>query len=105
MKVNITCLDCEITVEEVDGKCVVTALQDGEEVESFAVDCNEAPESDDVEEIDAEEIDDDGDDDDDYDQEEMVGESIKTFDDFFVTEDNHEDEEDDDQDDDEEDDD
>lgn len=44
MKLNVMCAGCEITVEEVDGKCVVMAMKDGELVEEFAVDCEEMEE-------------------------------------------------------------
>ena len=70
MKVNVTCMDCEITVEEIDGKCVVTAHQNGEEVESFEVNCEGSEESEELEMEDEME-------------DEMVEEGVKSFDKFF----------------------
>lgn len=93
MKVNVTCSGCEITVEEVDGKCVVTALQDGEVVEEFTVDCDgsesgeefEEEEFEDDVENDVEEFEDDVEDDvEEFEEEdEEVSESVKSFGNFF----------------------
>jgi len=76
MKVNVTCMDCEITVEEIDGKCVVIAHRNGEEVESFEIDCegDETEENeDDIEDLE----------DDIEDAEERLEEGLKTFDQFY----------------------
>lgn len=89
MKLNVTCAGCEITVEEVDGQCVVSAFQDGEIVEEFTIDCEESEESD--EELEDEiEIEDDEDEIEDLEDEieedeldEEVSESVKSFGDFF----------------------
>tara|TARA_R110000772_G_C13275824_1_gene436650 strand:- start:182 stop:499 length:318 start_codon:yes stop_codon:yes gene_type:complete len=95
MKVNVTCSGCEITVEEIDGKCTVVATQDGEVVEEFTVDCEGSDEevSDEVEvdEVDGdnegEELDSDDSDVEEYDEgdvdEEEYNESVKTFSNFF----------------------
>jgi hypothetical protein len=83
MKVNVTCMDCEITVEEIDGKCVVTALQNGEEVESFEVDCGSGSEELEQPEMDMEEQPEMDEEDMDMEEEEIVEESVKTFKDFF----------------------
>jgi hypothetical protein len=82
MKVNVTCMDCEITVEEVDGKCIVTAEQNGEVVEEFTVDCGseeseevegvEDMEDVDLKDIDVEEMEDE-------DEDEVVEENVKSF--------------------------
>ena len=88
MKINVMCAGCEVTVEEVDGKCIVIATQDGEVVEEFSIDCEEGNEegSEEIEELDMdddmEEGDSDmeeGDDDDDDD----LNESVKSFNQFF----------------------
>ena len=85
MKVNVTCMDCEITVEEIDGKCVVTAHQNGEEVESFEVNCEGSEESEELEMED--EMEDEMEEDDlemeDEMEDEMVEEGVKSFDKFF----------------------
>ena len=91
MKLNVTCLDCEITVEEVDGKCVVTATQNGEVVEEFELECSETDNDSEEEEIDMDvdvdvdvDIEDEADEDEDEaDEDEDLNESVKTFDDFF----------------------
>lgn len=86
MKVNVTCMDCEITVEEVDGKCVVTAVQGGEVVEEFEIDCNEYEGSEEEVDVDVDDVDDVDDVEDDSDveeEEELVEESVKTFSKFF----------------------
>lgn len=82
MKVNVTCMDCEITVEEVDGKCVVTAVQGGEVVEEFEIDCNEYEGSEEEVDVDVDDVDVE-DDSDVEEEEELVEESVKTFSKFF----------------------
>jgi hypothetical protein len=88
MKVNVDCNNCEITIEEVDGKCIVTAIQGGEVVEEFTVDCEvESDDSEELpeeieggEEIEGEEIEDT----EDLLDDEEVSESVKTFTEFYV---------------------
>lgn len=96
MKVNVNCMNCEITIEEVDGKCVVTALQDGETVEEFTVNCEEDGSSEDDaaeelptgdEEFEDEELlldDSEGEEVSEEDEEEVVVEGVKTFTQFYV---------------------
>jgi hypothetical protein len=86
MKVNVTCSGCDITVEEVDGKCTVVATQDGEVVEEFTIDCESTEEEEEeIEEIDVDvDVDVDSDMGDEYvDEDDEVMESVKTFDNFF----------------------
>ena len=55
MKLNVTCLDCDITIEELDGKCVIVATRDGEVVEEFSIDCEGSGEEVDTDEVDNDE--------------------------------------------------
>jgi hypothetical protein len=85
MKTKVECTGCEITIEEVDGKCVVIAEKDGEVVEEFSIDCEaeELPEEgEDQEEMEEEEQEE---------QEEMemeeedeaIEEAVKNFESYF----------------------
>ena len=82
MKINVMCAGCEVTVEEVDGKCVVVAIQDGEVVEEFSIDCEEKEEVD-SEEIEDLDIDDQDEEMEDEEDEDELNESVKTFGEFI----------------------
>tara|TARA_R110000772_G_scaffold20466_1_gene56656 strand:+ start:16749 stop:17090 length:342 start_codon:yes stop_codon:yes gene_type:complete len=98
MKVNVTC-GCEISIEEIDGKCTVIATQDGEVVEEFTIDCegssdeefdeddfdNDAPEGEEFDDIDVEEEagEEAGGEEFEGEEEEILEESVKTFSKFF----------------------
>lgn len=89
MKVNVDCNNCEITIEEVDGKCIVTAIQGGEVVEEFTVNCEEESlEDDSVEELPEGEEDLDNVDvvegEEDLLEDEEIVEGVKTFTQFYV---------------------
>ena len=81
-KVMIEITGCEISVEEVDGKCVVTALKDGEVVEEFTIDCSESEGSEDDDFVELE-----GSEDDELEDDELedadLNEKVKNFDTFF----------------------
>lgn len=85
MKVNVTCAGCEVTVEEIDGKCVIVAMQDGEVVEEFSIDC-EGTDEEEIDEIDVDEndIDEEDFDEEDFDEEDEVNEGVKSFNKFFT---------------------
>lgn len=93
MKTIVTCMNCEISIEEVDGKCVVVATQDGEVVEEFTLDCEASDEVEDVdvEDVDMDDMEEEGDEDmddmDDMDElpeeDDDLNEGVKTFTKFF----------------------
>lgn len=79
MKVNVTCTGCEVTVEEIDGQCIVSAFKDGELIEEFIIDCEETEEEIDELEDEIDELEDEIEELED----EEVSESIKSFGNFF----------------------
>jgi len=87
MKLNVTCAGCEVSVEEIDGQCVVSAMKDGEIVEEFAIDCEESEEGSEEEmeemEDEMEDMEDEIEDMEEEVSDEEVSEAVKSFGDFF----------------------
>ena len=88
-KIDIDFDACEVSIEEVEGKIVITASRDGEVIEEMTVDCEEA--STEAEEgendLEGEELpigdESSEEEEDDSDIEEEMTENVKNFSDFF----------------------